>query len=132
MPRALWPLLQDRPAIQVILTQVQTGQPLARMLLADTGAGRANSRFDLILDEDDCVLAGGVIVSGVDLSGAYNGNFTRYMVRIRVPMLGFDRLLPVVAVPEVSNDLDGIACFAFLNRFTYSNFGNPTLFGLET
>jgi hypothetical protein len=25
-----------------------------------------------------------------------------------------------------------VASFAFLNRFTYGNFGNPTQFGLET
>jgi hypothetical protein len=26
---------------------------------------------------------------------------------------------------------DGIACFRFLNRFTYGNFGDPGQFGLE-
>ena len=26
---------------------------------------------------------------------------------------------------------DGIACFGFLNLFTYGNFGDPALFGLE-
>ena len=26
---------------------------------------------------------------------------------------------------------DGIACFGFVNRFTYGNFGDPSQFGLE-
>ncbi|HUY31727.1 MAG TPA: hypothetical protein VMV69_03030 [Pirellulales bacterium] len=26
---------------------------------------------------------------------------------------------------------DGVACFGFLNRFTYGNFGDPHQFGLE-
>jgi hypothetical protein len=30
------------------------------MLLADTGAGSGKADFDLILDEDDCVLGGGL------------------------------------------------------------------------
>ncbi|MBI3412163.1 MAG: hypothetical protein HY040_27855 [Planctomycetes bacterium] len=31
----------------------------------------------------------------------------------------------------VSGAFDGIACFSFLNRFHYGNFGNPGSFGLE-
>jgi len=27
---------------------------------------------------------------------------------------------------------DGTACFGFLNRFTYGNFGDPGQFGLES
>jgi len=50
---------------------------------------------------------------------------------VRIPTLHFDLWVRVVAVPVVPDDLDGIACFTFLNRFTYGNFGNPTLFGLE-
>jgi len=46
-------------------------------------------------------------------------------------MLSFDQWVLVVAVPVVPDDMDGIACFAFLNRFTYGNFGNSALFGLE-
>ena len=46
-------------------------------------------------------------------------------------MLSFARLVQVVGVPAVPDDLDGIACFAFLNLFTYGNFGNPNSFGLE-
>jgi len=30
MPRALWPLLHDRPSIQVLLTNAQTGHSLRR------------------------------------------------------------------------------------------------------
>jgi hypothetical protein len=31
----------------------------------------------------------------------------------------------------VPRPFDGIACFRFLNRFTYGNFGDPNQFGLE-
>ena len=41
------------------------------------------------------------------------------------------RRLRVVAVPSVPRWFDGIACFSFLNRFTYGNFGDPARFGLE-
>jgi len=132
MSRALWPLLDERPAIQVILTISRTGQTEARMLLADTGAGTAKSDFDLILPETDCLLGGGRQARSIALTGAYSGQFSRYFVRVRRPLLNFDRWVKVVAVPVVPDDLDGIACFAFLNRFTYGNFGNPTLFGLES
>jgi hypothetical protein len=37
-----------------------------------------------------------------------------------------------VGVPTAPPGLDGIACFRFLNRFTYGNFGNPNEFGLGT
>jgi len=131
MPRALWPLLHERPSIQVILTETRTGQSQSRLLLADTGAGTAHSDFDLILPESDCLMTGGVTGPGIVLTGAYNGSFPRYWVRVRIPMVGFDHTVFVVAVPVVPDDLDGIACFAFLNRFSYGNFGNPTLFGRE-
>jgi len=70
MPRAVWPLLHDRPAIQLILTDAQTSQQQARMLLADTGAGTAASFFELILDERDCLLSGGLPEQAVVLGGA--------------------------------------------------------------
>jgi hypothetical protein len=36
-----------------------------------------------------------------------------------------------VGVRSVPAGFDGIACFAFLDRFTYGNFGDPGQFGLE-
>jgi hypothetical protein len=34
-------------------------------------------------------------------------------------------------IPNPPTGFDGIACFRFLNRFTYGNFGAATHFGLE-
>jgi hypothetical protein len=34
-------------------------------------------------------------------------------------------------VPAYPVGFGGIACFRFLNRFTYGNFGDPNQFGLE-
>jgi hypothetical protein len=45
--------------------------------------------------------------------------------------LHFTSLVPAVGVPDPQNDFDGIACFRFLNRFTYGNFGDQGSFGLE-
>jgi hypothetical protein len=50
---------------------------------------------------------------------------------VRLPALGFDEIVRVVGVPSVPAGFDGLACFAFLDRFTYSNFGDPDQFGLE-
>src|ERR1700733_7360004 len=50
---------RGRPCVEVILTLTAGGQQLARNLLADTGAGSRNSAFQLILEEDDCLLCGG-------------------------------------------------------------------------
>jgi hypothetical protein len=36
-----------------------------------------------------------------------------------------------VGVQTPPTGFDGIACFRFLNRFTYGNFGSSTQFGLE-
>jgi hypothetical protein len=99
-------------------------------LLADTGAGSSKSIFDLILDEDDCVLCGGIPGAPVVLGGAYVGSFPLYDVAVQLPALGFAKNLRVVGVPSVVAGLDGIACFSFVNRFHYGNFGNPGLFGL--
>jgi hypothetical protein len=35
-------------------------------------------------------------------------------------------------IRQAPRQLQGIACFRFLNRFTYGNFGDADLFGLET
>jgi hypothetical protein len=100
-------------------------------LVADTGAGSRASDFELILDEDDCLICGGIPDQSVSLGGAYTGPFPTYDLPVRIPALGFDQRILAVGVPSVLAGFDGIACFAFLNRFTYGNFGDPGQFGLE-
>src|SRR5205823_14717487 len=107
-------------------------QPLPLLLLADTGAGSRTSRFELILDESDCLLCGGKTSSMIGLGGAYAGQYPIYQLRVQVPELGFARAVRVVGVPANPRGFEGIAGFRFLNRFTYGNFGNPAEFGLET
>jgi hypothetical protein len=115
--------------VQVVLTLAHAGQPLARQLLADTGAGSRRAGLDLLLTEADCLRCGGHPDQPVTLGGAYAGTFPTYI--LRVPALGFDRRLYVVAIPLTPVGLDGVACFRFLSRFTYGNFGDPDQFGLE-
>ena len=131
MPRVQWPHRHGRPCVEVVLTPALGGQPLPRTLLADTGAGSQTSGFELILDEDDCLLCGGFPYLSVTLGGAYVGSFPLYDLSVQVPALGFAQNLRVVGVPSVPKGLDGIACFRFLNRFTYGNFGDHKEFGLE-
>jgi hypothetical protein len=100
-------------------------------LLADTGAGSRISTFELILDEDDCLLCSGVPDVSVGLGGAYSGVFPTYDLPVQIPALGFDQPLLAVGVPSLPAGFDGIACFPFLSRFTYGNFGHPDQFGLE-
>jgi hypothetical protein len=132
MPRQDWPLRHGRPCVQVVLTIALGGQPLLRTLLADTGAGSQLSGFDLILDENDCLLCGGNPLYPVTLGGAYAGSFPTYLIPVEIPTLGFARNLRVVGVPSISAPFDGLACFGFLNRFHYGNFGNAGVFGLES
>ncbi len=131
MPRVQWALRHGRPCVEVVLTLTPSGQPFPRILLADTGAGARTGRFQLILDEDDCLLCGGSPLQSIMLGGAYAGSFPTYGLPVRLPALGFDRNLRAVGVPSVPAGFDGIACFGFLNRFTYGNFGDPGQFGLE-
>jgi hypothetical protein len=132
MPRVVWPLRHGRPCVEIVLTLVSNGQPFPRILLADTGAGSQSSGIDLILDEDDCLLCGGLAGASITLRGAFVGTFPLYDLFVQLPALGFAANLRVVGVPSVSAASEGIACFSFLNRFTYGNFGNPGVFGLET
>jgi hypothetical protein len=132
MPQVRWPLLRGRPAVQVVLTLAPSGQPLARNFLADTGAGSRRAGIDLLLDEQDCLRCRGSAHQSITLGGAYLGSFPTYVVRVQLPALGFDSRLRVVAVPRLPAGFDGVACFRFLNRFTYGNFGDPDQFGLET
>jgi hypothetical protein len=131
MPLAQWPLLRDRPIIEVLLTQAQGGEQVLRRLVADTGAGTSNSGFDLLLEEQDCLLCGGIPSQDVTLGGAYKGSYPIYLVAVQLPLLGFNQSIPVVGVPSVPAGFDGIACFQFLNRFTYGNSGDNGKFGLE-
>lgn len=131
MRRASWPLLHGRPLIQVTLTLAQGSQPTNRYLLADTGAGAATAGFEILLDEQDCLFCGGIPLLEVILGGAYNGSYPVYLIQVRIPALQFDQAVPVVGVPAGPVGFDGIACFSFLNRFSYGNFANSGLFGLE-
>jgi hypothetical protein len=131
MPHIDWPLRSARPSVQVVLTLAEGGQSLVRNLLADTGAGSLLSGFELILDEDDCLLCGGNPLEPITLGGAYTGTYPIYLLPVQIPALGFSRNIRVVGVPSLLAGFDGIACFSFVNRFQYGNFGNPGLFGLE-
>ena len=131
MPRILWPLRVNRPCVQVTLTEKSTGQPLSRILLADSGAGSRLGKFELILIETDCLRCGGVPGNWINMGGAYRGRFRVYEILVRLPALGFSQRLSTVGVPTAPKGFDGIAGFPFLNRFTYGNFGDAGQFGLE-
>jgi hypothetical protein len=124
--------MHNRPAIEIILTLAPAGQKVNRRLLAETGAGNVQAHFEMLLDENDCLLCGGKPAQTISLGGAYTGSFPLYVIRVRIPLLGFDDDLVAVGVPNPPKGFDGIACFRFLNRFTYGNFGDPAEFALET
>jgi hypothetical protein len=132
MARIDWPLHNGMPCIEVVLALMPGHQPLPRTLLADTGAGSIKSGFELILEEDDCILCGGIALATGVLGGAYTGAFPIYALNVRVPALGFAGDLRAVGVPSVPTGFDGIACFRFLNRFHYGNFGSAAAFGLQS
>jgi len=85
MPRVQWPLWQDRPCVQVVLTLTATEQPFLRTLIADTGAGVRYARFEIILDEMDCRRCGGLPHGLVILHGAYSGSFPIYEMTCSFP-----------------------------------------------
>ncbi len=132
MPRAQWPLRRGRPVVAVVLTLAVTGRPFQRDLLADTGAGAAHVGFELLLDENDCLVCGGVPAPAVALGGAFVGSFPVYVVRVQIPTLGFDQNVRAVGVAQVPTGFGGVAGFRFLTRYTYGNFGDPKQLGLET
>jgi hypothetical protein len=117
--------------VEIELTLAADGRTLSRVLLADTGAGSERARFQLILLEDDCLFCGGYPLQSVRLPGAYSGSFPTYGLAVRLPALGFDRHLRAVGVPTAPSGFDGIACFGFLNEFSYGNFGDRGRFGVE-
>jgi hypothetical protein len=131
MPRALWTHVRGRPVIQVALHFAAGNRTLPRTLLADTGAGSVQRALDLILEETDCRLCGGIPYSPVQLRGSYVGHFPSFAIRVQIPALGFDHYVRAAGVPNVPHGLDGIACFPFLNRFSYGNLADAARFGLE-
>ncbi len=132
MPRTEWPHRNGRPCIQIVLTLAADGQTFPRTVLADTGAGALKAGIEFILEEDDCLLCGGNPDQFVTLGGAYVGSFPIYVLPVQLPALGFAQNMRVVGVPSIPAGFDGIACFSFLNRFHYGNFGDPDVFGLES
>jgi hypothetical protein len=131
MPRATWPLSRGRPIIEATLALAQGGQVVVRRLIADTGAGSSRSGIDILLDEQDCLLCGGTPMKSVILSGAYVGSFPTYALRLAIPHLGVNQTVLAVGLPAPPSTFDSIACFRFLNRFTYGDFGSPGEFSLE-
>lgn len=131
MPRMTWLLTRGRPNVEIVLPSRTVGPQTVRRLLADTGGGSMHSKFDLILHEHDCLMCGGNRTKMVKMTGAYSGLFPIYGFRIQISQLGFDDDVEVAGVQNITSGLDGIACFRFLNRFTYGNFGDPGQFGLE-
>jgi hypothetical protein len=130
MPAVQWPLQNDRPVIEIVMS-ASGGQDLVRRLIADTGAGTRQSVFQLLLEEIDCLQSGAILIDHVQLGGAYSGVFPVYLVDVRIPQLSFDDPVPVVGVSQVPPGFDGIAGFKFLNRFHYGNLGEPDSFGLD-
>jgi hypothetical protein len=68
--------------VQVDLTVALGGHALPRMLLADTGTGSQIAPFQLLLEEDDCLLCGGNPLQPIALGGAYTGSFPTYALRV--------------------------------------------------
>jgi hypothetical protein len=134
MPRATWRLVGGRPVIEITLTSAIDGTQATRMLLADTGAGAAPVGMELILSEADQRRFGVGNAGTLRLGGAFAGDFPAFWVDAAVPVLGFSGLCLAVAVPSslLPRQLGGIACFRFLNRSSYGNFGRADHFGLET
>jgi hypothetical protein len=125
MPRVLWPLQHGRPCVQIVLTLTRGGHPWPLTVIADTGGGSLTAGFDLVLSDVECKFCGGKWISSMPIVGAYAGSFPLYELRVRVPALGFDQVLRAVGVPLPPTGFDGVACFSFLNQFTYGNFGDP-------
>src|SRR5207247_28401 len=98
MPRVLWPIVQGRPCVQIVLNLAPSGQPFPRTLLADTGAGSQTDPFQLILTEDDCLRCGGCPLRYGTVGGAYTGTFPIYELPVRIPALGFQQILRALAV----------------------------------
>ena len=77
-------------------------------------------------------MCGGIPLKPAILGGAYVGSHPLYLVQARIPQVEFSHAVPAVAVAALPPGFDGIACFQFLNRFTYGNFSDESQFGLKT
>ena len=131
MPRVMWQLERDRPVVKIQLASTASDPAVTRTLLADTGAGGANAPFELILSASDCQRYMGLQSAyEVALGGAIVGAYPIYALRIEIPMLSWSRRVQAVAIPDTACPVgfDGIACFRFLNLFTYGNFGDQRQF----
>lgn len=133
MPRASWRLVLGRPVIEVSIAAPGSTRGARRLLLADTGAGSAHSGMELILTETDRDRFSAGIEGRLRLGGAFTGSFQTFWLPVAIPRLGYSALCVAVAVPDAQmpRHVRGIACFRFLNRFTYGNFGAVDRFGLE-
>lgn len=133
MPRASWSLVAGQPVIQIELRGKESGLSFTRTLLADTGGGSTSVPVDLALSIEDVERCGGIFRGYVGAGGAIDGNFKVYALDVTLPAMNLVSLVNVMAVPAetLPDGLKGIACFRFLNAFTYGNFGNPNEFGLE-
>jgi hypothetical protein len=131
MPRVFWALHNGCPSVEVQLTLAAGSQQLGRVLLADTGAGKLTTTFELLLLDADCLLCGGVALGSVNLGRAYRGPHPVYRLRVQIPAIGFDAHIRVVGIASPPAGFDGTACFPFLSRFHYGNFGYTNFFGLE-
>lgn len=132
MAPVFWSLHHGRPCIEVQIKRTIDGLMLTRRLLADTGAGPVFSTFDLLLGAADCLRCSVAFVRTVQLAGAYRGMFPIHVVPVHIASLGLSANFRAVASNSVPPGFDGIACFRFLNQFTYGNFGQSHQFGLET
>lgn len=122
MSPTIWSLRDRRPSIAITLARGKGRR--VRHLLADTGAGSDQSSFELLLSEKDCRESAIKVIGQTNLTGAYAGLFDVFAVVIRIPKLKFDDTIAAVGVPYLPYRFDGIACFKFLNRFHYGNFGD--------
>jgi hypothetical protein len=114
----------------VELSLVSPKKKRRRRLVADTGGGSDQAPFELVLLDSDCQYTDVAIEGQVQLSGAFVGWFNVYSMIVRISALGFEDSVLVAGVPKVPIGFDGIACFRFLNRFRYGNFGDRNHFGL--
>jgi hypothetical protein len=90
--------------------------------------------MEFVLGEHDARLYGAGSAGSLQLGGAFTGAFPAVWCHVSVPGVGFASLCVAFAVPSarLPRNLAGISCFRFLNRFTYGNFGDSGVFGLES
>jgi hypothetical protein len=130
-----WTLRNGCPIVEVEF--IHDGNVSRRVLLADTGFGSEETFFQIVLTESDCRLFKGAPCGTAPVIGAVEGTYPTYMVKVQVRSLRWQRHIFALAVPSMPNsvsakDLDGIACFPFLNQFGYGNFDDSQQFGLKT